>query len=168
LEPNHACAEDLEKGYIILPPSYTSNTPKFTLDIQGFQPRLIQPHPYTNQQVGAIARGPIVYCAEDIDNPWEDNHFKNVCIPSSISVREEWRREVADKPHEYVAIHTSGYERSYPEWENKLAGTGPSLWVQTPKKISRLERDLCFIPYYLRANRGGRGQMRVALPLELF
>ncbi|QKX55142.1 uncharacterized protein TRUGW13939_02234 [Talaromyces rugulosus] len=167
LEPNHACSEQLEKGYIILPPSYTSYTPEFTLDIQGFQPRLIQPHPYTNQQVGAIARGPIVYCAEDIDNPWEHNHFKDVWIPSSTSFRQEWRRDVANKPHEHVAIHTSGYERSYPEWENKPAGTGPGLSVQTPKKISRLQRDLCFIPYYLRANRGGRGQMRVALPLEL-
>ncbi|CRG92704.1 Glycosyltransferase-like protein LARGE2 [Talaromyces islandicus] len=167
LEPNYACAEQLDKGYIILPPSYTSNTPEFTLDIQGFQPRLIQPHPYTNQQVGAIARGPIVYCAEDIDNPWEHNHFKHVYIPSSANLRQEWRRDVASKPHEYVAIHTSGYERSYPEWENRPAGTGPSLSVQTPIKISRLQRDLCFIPYYLRANRGGRGQMRVALPLEI-
>lgn len=24
-------------------------------------------------------------------------------------------------------------------------------------------KDLCFVPYYLRANRGGNGQMRVGL-----
>jgi hypothetical protein len=32
--------------------------------------------------------------------------------------------------------------------------------------ISEDVRDLCFIPYYLRANRGGKGQMRVGLRVE--
>lgn len=166
MEPSSAGAEQLEKGYITLPPSYTSNNTEFTLDIQGFEPRLIQPHPYTRQRVCAVAKGPIVYCAEDVDNPWERNHFKNVYIPLSASFQEEWRQDVASKPHKHVAIHTDGYKRSFPDWENKPPGAGPGLAVQRAKNISREKRELCFIPYYLRANRGGRGQMRVALPLE--
>lgn len=29
----------------------------------------------------AVARGPVVYCVEDIDNPWVEEHFK-VCSTS--------------------------------------------------------------------------------------
>jgi hypothetical protein len=40
------------------------------------QPRLVRPHPLTMQPVVYMTRGPIVYCVEDIDHPWENNHFK--------------------------------------------------------------------------------------------
>jgi hypothetical protein len=40
--------------------------------------REIAPHPFTNLNIVALARGPIVYCVEDVDNPWVQDHFK-VC-----------------------------------------------------------------------------------------
>lgn len=40
------------------------------------QSRLVRPHPLAMQPVVYLTRGPIVYCVEDIDHPWEENHFK--------------------------------------------------------------------------------------------
>lgn len=127
---------------------------------------MIQPHPYANQQVAALARGPIVYCAEDVDNPREKNHFKNTILSPFGGIREEWRRRIADHEHQYVALHTIGSIRSIPEWENKPTGVGPYLGVLPVRPSCKTETEICFIPYYLRANRGGHGQMRVALLLE--
>jgi DUF1680 family protein len=41
-----------------------------------FKPRFIRPHPFTNRNTLAVARGPIVYCVEDVDHPWVTDHFK--------------------------------------------------------------------------------------------
>lgn len=38
--------------------------------------RCLVPHPHTNQNTVALARGPLVYCVEDVDNPWVSDHFK--------------------------------------------------------------------------------------------
>lgn len=40
------------------------------------QARIVRPHPLTMQRVAYVTRGPIVYCVEDIDHPWEGDHFK--------------------------------------------------------------------------------------------
>jgi hypothetical protein len=39
-------------------------------------PRLIKPHPYTNQWVVSVARGPVIYSVEDVDHPWVKDYFK--------------------------------------------------------------------------------------------
>jgi hypothetical protein len=31
------------------------------------------------QPVAYVTRGPIVYCVEDVDNPWANDHFKVGC-----------------------------------------------------------------------------------------
>ncbi len=66
-------------GFVTLDTSYIKQHPKFTLDIS-MEPRLIRPHPYTNQPVVAVARGPIVYCVEDADHEWVTDHFKVHCL----------------------------------------------------------------------------------------
>lgn len=40
------------------------------------KPRFVRPNPLTMQSVAYVARGPIVYCVEDVDHPWEQQHFK--------------------------------------------------------------------------------------------
>lgn len=67
----------LHKGYLTLSPTYLAENPTFQLSVP-FIPRTISPHPYTHQNVISIARGPLIYCVEDFDNPWVDDHFK-VC-----------------------------------------------------------------------------------------
>ncbi|CAI6093754.1 unnamed protein product [Clonostachys chloroleuca] len=138
----------IEKGYLILPPVYTSKNPEFSLEIKNFAPRYLSPHPYSMQHVLALARGPIVYCVEDIDNDWETNHFKDITITTDSRITEE-RKEDTETGESYIALHSNGWTRSVPN-----CGGGAR---------SSVDRDLTFVPYYFRSNRGGRGQMRVGL-----
>jgi uncharacterized protein len=66
---------EVKTGYAYLPASYVQSTQKFRLDVD-MQARQISPHPFTNLDIVALARGPIVYCVEDVDNPWVADHFK--------------------------------------------------------------------------------------------
>ncbi|EKG17518.1 Six-hairpin glycosidase-like protein [Macrophomina phaseolina MS6] len=65
----------LSKGFVCIPGSLLKSNLNFDLKI-ALKPRIICPHPYTNQDIIALARGPIIYCVEDVDNPWVDDHFK--------------------------------------------------------------------------------------------
>ncbi|OLN93109.1 Non-reducing end beta-L-arabinofuranosidase [Colletotrichum chlorophyti] len=137
----------VERGYLCLDPAYVAQNPRFSLDVRGFAPRFIAPHPYTNQRTLTLARGPVVYCIEDADHQWEENHFKDIGIKKGEEVTEEWR--VDEKSGEgYFALRSVGWERSPDVVMNGGDGT---------------RRELVFVPFYFRANRGGKGQMRVGL-----
>ncbi|KAI0973871.1 hypothetical protein F4678DRAFT_389322 [Xylaria arbuscula] len=150
----------IENGYLNLPPSYTSDNKAFTIHIHGFEPRYISPHPYTNQHTLTLARGPLVYCVEDYDNPWEQDHFRNVGISIGTPVSEE-NRVINEMGERYVGLRAAGWVRQIGHWSHTKLGLEPGFSVETgmPKEA----QELIFIPYYLRANRGGKGHMRVAL-----
>lgn len=65
----------MHKGYLSLPADWLSKNRNFKLSIP-IAPRLIASHPFTNQNTFSVARGPVVYCAEDYDNDWVKDHFK--------------------------------------------------------------------------------------------
>lgn len=140
-------------GYLHLSPSYTRANRSFSIAFEGMNPRHIAPHPYTSgQQTLTLARGPIVYCVEDVDNPWEDNHFKDIMLDGQapvVEVEKEWKGE------RFIALKTTGKKRKMAgEWE--VTGSAPTGMKDTPV-------EMLFVPYYLRANRGGKGHMRVGL-----
>ncbi|EFQ29019.1 uncharacterized protein GLRG_04163 [Colletotrichum graminicola M1.001] len=137
----------LERGYLHLSPAYTAANAAFTLDVDGFAPRYVAPHPYTNQRTLSLARGPVVYCVEDADHPWERNHFKDMALKRGGEVEEEWRVDPGSGEG-YFALKTVGWERSPEALERGEGG---------------IRRELVFVPFYFRANRGGKGQMRVGL-----
>lgn len=151
----------IHQGYLTLPDAWLARNPTFTLSLP-IAPRLIAPHPYTNQDTITIMRGPIVYCVEDFDNPWEHDHFKAVQLDANCSIRENM---VLDERTEesYVALTvTDGASvlrveelKPSPSIPAGVAGCEPAS--RTPIK------ELHFVPYYLRANRGGKGHMRVGL-----
>lgn len=141
----------IENGYLVLSTAYTRANPSFSISFGGFEPRFIAPHPYTNQRTLSLARGPVVYCVEDVDNTWEHNHFKDVVLDDKAAVVEEERECKGDK---YIGLKGSGWTRTYGDWEV----TGPA-----PEEEKAGKRELVFVPYYLRANRGGNGHMRVGL-----
>jgi hypothetical protein len=136
----------IENGYIVLDSAYLAQNPRFSLDIKGFEPRYLSPHPYTNQNTLALARGPIVYCAEDVDNTWETNHFKDVVLKMGSPVTEVNRRD-EQSGNEYVELRTKCWTRS-------------SSGVVDDEQEAR---ELVLVPYYFRCNRGGNGQMRVGM-----
>jgi uncharacterized protein len=148
----------VENGYLLIPTSYTSQTSSFSITIGGFQPRFISPHPYTNQNTLAIARGPIVYCVEDVDNPKESNHFKDITVTANAKVVEE-DRDYGDE--KFVGLKTSGRARRLDSWAAKQNGLEPGSSL-APSELGE-DVELAFVPYYLRANRGGNGHMRVGI-----
>lgn len=148
------------KGYLTLSPSYTSANPSFTLQVHNFGVRYIAQHPYTNQNTLTVARGPMIYCAEDTDNSWEDNHFKDVLIKRDSPVTEE-RRVCEITSEEYIAIKTTAWKRSLTSWDAKPTGVYPGT-LETDQ-MNGDEQSIVLIPYYFRANRGGKGHMRVGL-----
>ncbi|ETS75800.1 hypothetical protein PFICI_12744 [Pestalotiopsis fici W106-1] len=157
LEPPLSDAK-VDNGYLLLPSSYTSHSKQFSLDIQGFEPRHISPHPYTNQNTLTLARGPIIYCVEDADNEWESDHFRNTVISADSPVAE-FEREIAGE--RYIELRSSGWTRDLDSWKGKQSGSEPG--AKNSSGVLGDEKELVFVPYYLRANRGGKGHMRVGL-----
>jgi DUF1680 family protein len=147
-------------GYLTLYPDYTSANPTFTLDIHGFEPRFVEPHPYTNQSTVSLARGPIIYCLEDAHNPWETNHFKDVVLKAGEAVKEESRTH-EPSGEKYVALRSNVGKRSLANWQSRKPGQDPSSRVRA-MEVGEY-REAVFIPYYMRANSGGNGHMRVGL-----
>lgn len=150
----------ISKGYLELDPTYTAANTSFTLQIQNFGPRYIAPHPYTNQNTLTLARGPIIYCAEDVDNTWENNHFKDVMVRTGSPIAEE-KRIFEDTGEEYVALKSTCWVRSMNSWKEKQSGGEPGMTTQDD--VLGEQRDIVFVPYYFRANRAGKGHMRVGL-----
>ncbi|KAJ0119356.1 hypothetical protein J7T55_013595 [Diaporthe amygdali] len=142
----------LENGYLVLSSEYVAANPSFSLAVGGFEPRFIAPHPRTNQRTLTLARGPIVYCVEDVDNGWEEDHFKDLVVDDkALPVAEEEREWGGER---YVALRARGWTRNVGGWE---------LGGRAQDEEKGVERDLVFVPYYFRGNRGGKGHMRVGL-----
>lgn len=69
------------------------------------------------------------------------------------------KEELRSEPDSYVGIvaeNGSKGELDTSAWDGQIV-------AESRNKLSEGSKDLNFIPYYLRANRGGKGQMRVGL-----
>ena len=149
----------LEKGYLTLPPAWLKSNPTFQLNIP-LKPRFIAPHPYTNQDIVALARGPLIYCVEDFDNPWVHDHFKSLLLDPAGTVTEA---VISDsKLGESCIALTTHNATSFLEVDNYTAPHISLAGAKTTEK-SLLDVELHFIPYCLRDNRGGKGHMRVGI-----
>jgi uncharacterized protein len=164
---------EVKKGYAYLPVSYIQSTPKFKLDVD-MHIRQISPHPFTNLDIVALARGPIVYCVEDVDNPWAKDHFKVIALlGSKTTLTNNTKTVVFDPKSEIVKKWTTDDStgESYFSLTAKSAGNflNPtnhstlSPGSADDEDLSPADVDLHFVPFYYRANRGGTGQMRVGL-----
>jgi uncharacterized protein len=143
---------------LTLPAEWLKHNPKFGLDIP-LKPRFISPHPYTNQDIIALARGPLIYCVEDADNAWVDDHFKSLVLDATASAEEkEGPSDEVGEPYVGLTIRNAA---SFIDVDESLA---PSVTRKsaTQGKVSGAD-VLHFIPYALRDNRGGKGHMRVGI-----
>ena len=161
----------VEKSYLKLPSSYLESNPNFTLNLP-LRTRLISPHPYTGQNVVALARGPIIYCVEDVDNDWVKDHFKSLVFDPTIAKASITETQIVDPQtnEQYVELtaHDSAILRnekaSSPSITISYADVGKEPYATGVDSAEKtLIPKLNFIPYYFRANRGGNGQMRVGL-----
>jgi DUF1680 family protein len=158
INPAPSDASVSEGGYVVLSAAYLAANSSFSIEIGGFEPRYVSPHPYTNQRTLTLMRGPIVYCSEDVDNEWETNHFKDVAISSSSPVNEQ-RRVDERTGEEYIALDTTCWQRSVRDWNERPKADEPGFNTKEDKWDN--ERNLVLVPYYFRANRQGKGHMRV-------
>lgn len=141
-----------------LPADWLKLNPTFELNIP-LKPRFVSPHPYTNQDIIALARGPLIYCVEDFNNAWVEDHFKSLVLDPAATV-EEKKAPVEEVGEPYVGL-TVRNAASFIEVDSKLA-PHTSLKVGAKEKFSSAN-ELHFVPYALRDNRGGKGHMRVGI-----
>jgi len=92
----------------------------------------------------ALQRGPIIYCAE-----WVDNYGKtsNIILPASTNFTSEYRSDLLNG----VAI---------------LKAAAPAVVIGPNNNITTVKRTITAIPYYSWANRG-KGEMQVWFPTDV-
>jgi DUF1680 family protein len=148
----------VEKGYLALPADWLKHNPRFELNIP-LKPRFLSPHPYTNQDIIALARGPLIYCLEDFDNDWVDDHFKSLVLDPAAKVEEE-EGPPGEVGEPYIVL-TLRNAASFIDVDKSLAPhiDRKSATQEKPSGADKLH----FIPYALRDNRGGKGHMRVGI-----
>lgn len=128
-----------------------------TFSPKAFAPGLLSQPLSTNQNTLTIARGPLIYCAEDIDNSWVYDHFKSVVIFENNKLEEsiEYDRISGEK---FVKVTASGVMLG--DVSNET-GEFPGFEIARDKHMRKTEVKVVFVPYFYRGNRGGRGHMRV-------
>lgn len=157
----------LNKSYVHLDKAYLQSNPQFKLTIP-IVPRILRPHPFTNQRIAVLARGPLIYCIEDVDHPWVTDHFKSLVLTPGVT-----------EAHQLGDFVTEEEKSDLPEGETYIGITLKNAGVLVPQEslVPSLEReglaalikdsesvDLHFLPYWARANRGGaKHQMRVGI-----
>ncbi|KAI5121775.1 hypothetical protein M0805_009586 [Coniferiporia weirii] len=152
-----AQTQQVGSGACILSMNLKSKTPVTVTAAFTFRTRKIHPHPLNldNGHSVAIARGPLIYCAETIDNAGIGD-LRAIRLPDDATFVEE---EVDSKglvqlglePDSTLAI---GTKMVLLRTQVRIAGdmsTGDSL------------KDLILIPYFMWANRG-KSNHRVWLP----
>ncbi|TGO67440.1 hypothetical protein BOTNAR_0042g00250 [Botryotinia narcissicola] len=141
-------ASKVTKGYLTLSPYYLLTNSSFQLNIP-LKPRCISPHPYTNQNIVALARGPIIYCVEDFDNPW------NLVLDPECEISETDVESA--EPYKTLTVRDGATLLQVSEPSGPYVAHNEETFVKAD--IQRLH----FIPYALLDNRGGKGHMRVGL-----
>ncbi len=114
-------------------------------------PRLIHPHPAIRQDEGrvALARGPLVYCLESVDNKFP---LWSVRVPLDAQFSEEFR---ADLLGGVVALKARVGVADTADW-------GKSLYRAEKPNIK--DAEITAVPYYAWDNREP-GEMLVWLPV---
>jgi DUF1680 family protein len=145
---NYTCSfsgGELKDGYLYLPAA-TNTTINLTFPLQ---PRKVYAHPKTGKDEICIMRGPLVYCVEDVDNPGVD--IDHIALIDG-SVADAPAATIADV-EDVVTINSPGKELVNTNWSSLYSSEG---W-----KYGEPTKELTFVPYFLRMNRGGNGGMRV-------
>lgn len=135
-----------------------------------FNLRLLRPHPFTHQRIAALARGPLIYCLEDVDHPWVKDHFKSLVLAPSVThaveagklgghVLEEEKRDMPlGETYVGITLKNGGLVIPQDKLLPSLESKGLEALIQDGEGV-----DLHFVPYWARANRGGKNQMRVGI-----
>ncbi len=130
-----------KKGYIYINLPKGQNRIRLEMDIT---PRLVYSNPkvYDNSHKTAVMRGPVVYCAEAVDNDFPLNNI------------------VFGKELNYKTVKSDQLDAYMLDVDIKIPQSIDDLYTFTPFKYRK--KTLRMIPYYCFANRG-ETEMRVWL-----
>ncbi|KAJ5920633.1 hypothetical protein N7516_011491 [Penicillium verrucosum] len=106
--------------------------------------RKIYPNPALGKDEICIMRGPLVYCIEGVDNDVDIDHVG--VLDDSLSDAEPI--DIAAVKG-VIPVRATGRE---------VVKGKPELYAPNPWKYGD-EKSLLYVPYFLRANRGGNGGM---------
>lgn len=103
-----------------------------------FRARLVQANPAAHEDCGRVAvmRGPLVYCAEEVDN---GRYVKDIAVCADAEYVPEWNEELRAP-----ILRTIGTRRVWPN--------GNPLY--TSKPVRRMHCEIVLVPYACFANRG--------------
>lgn len=141
---------EINNGALALERDFDGEPIELKFDLR---PRLIYSDPRVSGNIGKIAvmRGPLVYCAEQIDNGEgvarillkADTVFTEIPPPEGL-------------PAQTVALQADAWKCEIP--------TDAGLYTETPPTLAPIK--LTLIPYFLWANRG-EGQMEVWIKTDM-
>lgn len=135
---------ELRDGYF-----YISEVTNRKVELKlAMSPLHIYANPRTDKDEICITRGPLVFCLEDVDNT--EVNIDNVALVNS-PLKDGLPSTIASVDN-VVTVHARGRQLVNPRWTT-LYGSAPWQYGE--------EVELVAIPYFLRANRGGNGAMRV-------
>jgi len=121
-----------------------------TLDLH-MAPRQVESDPRVKTNLGrlALARGPLVYCLEKVDNK---EGLTGVAVPAGAKVETAWDKDLVGG---VVALTTQGVVRKGQAWSGGLYA---GLQAPTPVKVRA-------VPYYAWDHRAA-GEMEVWIPTQ--
>lgn len=101
-------------------------------------------------------RGPLVYCAESVDNDF--SLADTVIDLSSATIAEDKERTQILGMRDVPVLTVGAAVRAY----GADGAEGPLYPESDPEEgRTKLEVRLRLVPYFARENRGGKGEMRV-------
>ena len=109
--------------------------------------RLLEAHPYVSDCAGrlALARGPLLYCAEDVDHPGVS--VRDLVLPADFAAEPTWRAGLLGG----VVVLNGTARVARPEAEGWQSGT-----LYRPHRVPVVPpaaATVTAIPYYAWANR---------------
>jgi hypothetical protein len=165
----------LQNGYLSIPSAWLASNQTFSLKIP-LKSRWIAPPIQTGQDIVALARGPVVYCVEDFDNDWVQDHFKArnpIVSPCSwlmleqqttfIDIQAPVEESSMSHPETWVALTLKDGCRTLESERTDRSPLADLRAREQKLQAAQVIPRLHFVPYCVRSNRGGRGHMRVGL-----
>lgn len=137
---------EVRRGYLYVSAENTEIQLTFPVAV-----RKMYAHPNTNKDDICLMRGPLVYCLEDVDN--EGTNIDQIGL-------------VDDQVNDGKVMQLSGLKVVTVNAQGKQLDQveGRGLYSSKAWAYEETPRDLVAIPFFLRANRGGNGAMRVWAP----
>jgi len=123
--------------------------------------RLLASHPLSFTDTLTVQRGPIVYTAESIDNDVLEKaypHFAGVSLSETTTFTES-TLDIEGIP----VIMLKTVNEVYAKDQVKDASSFRRVSQESPAvTLSKVEQGLVLVPWFARANRGGRGHVRTS------